>query len=288
MFALEYRHQIGDRTPAALSEQYGGLGESAFEFDEISFSLAEFFWEQRLFDEAVVVSIGKLFPETLYNTNRLSNQNTSFVHSAFATNIARSIPEEGLGANVVIKPHDSWYASLGVHDVHGEVETGDFRHLDEGDTSAVIEFGLTPHFENGGRGNYRFTAWATDPREDRDRESDTGFALSFDQSLGEHATVFARYSTARADWVEADHVLAGGVGFTGVLGRPDDFVGLAFGWTSPRESELREEYVSEALYRVQLTDVQQLSAGLQLIFDPAESTDDDVVAVFEARWRVAF
>ena len=65
-------------------------------------------------------------------------------------------------------------------------------------------------------------------------------------------------------------------------------VGLGLGWSEPSLPALNEEFVAEAFYRLQLTQVQQLSVGWQAYITPAFSPDDDIVNVFSIRWRVQF
>lgn len=287
VFSTEFRYQIGGGTPFELGEEFGALGPTADGFGERPVSLRELFWEQELADERLVFALGKLDPGAFYNTNRLSNVNRSFAHTAFATNLARAFPGEGIGANVTVRPNDGWYVLGGVHDANGSASTGDFRDLDEAEFAWIAELGLTPQFDRLGRGNYRLSFWYTDEREGDAIEDDIGFAVSVDQEVGERLVVFGRYGRSEGDATAADNALAVGFGIEGIADREDDFLALAVGWLSPPTDGADEELVTEVVYRAQLTRVQELSLSFQTIFNPSFSDDDEVVGVVGVRWRIA-
>jgi hypothetical protein len=64
--------------------------------------------------------------------------------------------------------------------------------------------------------------------------------------------------------------------------------GLAASFAEPRSSASRDEKVIEAFQRIQLSRFTQLSAGLQVVFDPGNNPDDDQVELLYARIRHAF
>ena len=72
------------------------------------------------------------------------------------------------------------------------------------------------------------------------------------------------------------------------LSRSGDLFGLGLGWSDPSPPSLNEEFVAEVFYRLQLTQVQQLSAGWQAYISPAFAPDNDIVNVLSVRWRVQF
>ena len=84
-------------------------------------------------------------------------------------------------------------------------------------------------------------------------------------------------------------VISCGVGLDGPIGaRPDDLLGIGFGWGQPEDRSLRDQYVTEIFYRVQLTPKIQVTPGYQVIFDPSLTEEEDVVGIFGLRLRVVF
>jgi hypothetical protein len=64
--------------------------------------------------------------------------------------------------------------------------------------------------------------------------------------------------------------------------------GLAASYAEPRTSVSREEKVIEAFQRIQLSRFTQLSAGVQVVFDPGNNPDEDQVELLYVRLRHAF
>jgi carbohydrate-selective porin OprB len=283
----EYRYQIGSRTPSRLNREIGTFTPTADAFNERTVSVKELFWEQRLADDRVVISFGKVNPDDYYNALEYSSPNRTFVNEVVSDNAAMRLPRRGVGVNATVRPDDGWYVSAGVHDANGSPSTGDFRSIDEWEFGYVGEVGLTPTFEGLGAGRYAVMGWYTDERTERGTDDGSGFALLAEQELGGGLAVFGRFGWSDGDTTLGERAFMGGVAFTEPFGRADDFFGIAGAVTDPSRSRLDEEYVLEAIYRVQLTQAQQLSLGVQGIFDPA-FTDDDAVGVFSARWRVDF
>lgn len=60
------------------------------------------------------------------------------------------------------------------------------------------------------------------------------------------------------------------------------------GWVNPTDSALDDEYVAEVFYRIQLTRNAQLTPDLQLIANPSNAPDDDLLGIFGVRLRTAF
>jgi hypothetical protein len=288
VFAIEHRHQIGDNSALSLFPSSGTLGPLADGFGERPLVVKQLYWRQELLDSRVVLSAGKVDAGDFHNQNRLSSVNTSLINPYFATNVSRGFPGNGIGGNVTIRPDERWYASAGIYDRNGRVTTGDFRDLDRGEFVYAFDIGLTPQSEDERIGNYRLTLWYSDERSATGVDEDLGFALSVDQDIAEGVSVFGRYGHARGDARGVDNTLSIGLGVEGPFERPDDFLVAGLAWGSPRLSSNREEFAAEILYRAQLTPVQQLSVGYQVIVNPSRSDDDDVLGVFEARWRVAF
>jgi porin len=292
-FATEFRHQIGSITPAELGVEIGSQWRTSRGFGEDDYGLTELWWRQRLFDDLMVLRFGKLNAKHMNNTNRLSSQNFFFVNEAFADNPARTFPANSWGVDLRVQPTKDWYVSGSVQQA-----SDDRVGLELGSTNGVayaLEFGYTPEIKDVGHGNYRFTVWHID-ESDRTPEPEYGFALSFDQEVGDRVIPFLRYAINDADSIEdgdidrlgTRQVLALGVGVSGAPHRPDDYWGAGLAWGQPRDGDLRDQWTGEMFYRFQLTPTQQLTLGVQGIVDPSNAPDDDLIGVFQVRWRVAF
>jgi hypothetical protein len=287
-FLVEYRHRFTKITPNALNDNLGSLWRTTKAFNSQELALVQLWWEQYLFSDHAKVVAGKIDAANFYNGNRFQNQNTSFLNQAFSTNPTRTFPNNGLGINVRLAPSENIYFSFGVHDANSKKTSFNFDDLDEDDLFYAVEFGLTPRFEGFGPGRYRFTGWHIGPGKRTNGKSGSGFALSFEQDLGNSLVPFFRYGY-QADELEATRqIVVGGLGIESPFGWKDDVLGIGFAWGDPHETELRDQYVMELYLQHRLTPKIQFTPGLQLIFDPSFNRDDDIIAIFEFRVRIVF
>jgi hypothetical protein len=286
--AAEYRYQIGHQAPSALGGQIGTLLPTTNGFGERPMVLKEAYWDQRLFEDRLRFGIGRIDPENLFGGHKLQSANTYFLYKAFSSNPTVAYPGPGAAAAIQVKPVPWFYADGGISDANGKATMGNLEgFLEDEEFLTWGEAGLTPEFEDLGPGRYRLALWHIDSREGTGAPSDQGITLSCDQELGDVFTVFGRYGHADGDVTGVINSVQGGVGIKGVLG-PENLFGLAAAWSEPFEDGLRDEKVLEAFQRFQLSETVQFTVDAELIFDPSNAPDDDVIAVFSGRLRVAF
>jgi carbohydrate-selective porin OprB len=283
-FAAEQRHRLGQITPRDLGRQTGSLWRTTKGFNSQDLALVQLWWEQHLLENRVRIRAGKLDPSNHYNGNRFQNQNTAFMSTAFSANPARNFPSNGIGASMRIIPNDHFYVAMGLHDTNGTKTTTGLSNLRADTLFYALELGLTPQFEDLGPGRYRFTYWYTG----EDGNSGDGFAFSAEQDLGNGVIPFLRYGYQDGGQSTARHLVAGGVGIQNAIGRKRDLLGIGVAWGEPDNDELRDQYLFETFYRIQLNPRIQLTPGYQVIFDPSRNPDQDVVGVFELRLRITF
>ena len=61
--------------------------------------------------------------------------------------------------------------------------------------------------------------------------------------------------------------------------------GVGAGWARPTDGDLRDETILEAFYRLQLLPNVRITPDVQVIFDPSNAPEDDVLGVFGLRFR---
>ena len=83
-------------------------------------------------------------------------------------------------------------------------------------------------------------------------------------------------------------VASAGVGIFNPLGNDGDVFGVGFAWIDPDNDMLRDEYVIETFYRIQVTRTLQFTPDFQLIINPSANTEEDVVGVFGLRFRIQY
>jgi porin len=288
-FAGEYRHDMGTGiAPGGLGGQVGSLWGTTNGFGEQPMTLKEIYWEQHFSGDKLILRVGKLDPENYYNNNYWQSDSKYFVNKAFSSFPVRAFPGQGLGVNLTAKLSDEWYISTGFQDAQGKKTTSGFdTFFGDFNLFGAFEVGYTPTIADLGKGTYRLTGWYRDAGETDGKPHDGGVDLSFDQHVGKHWIPFFRYGWSEGNVSGIEHMVSGGIGWEGKLISETDVIGIGGMWGRPADHSLRDQYGGEVFYRLQISPDNQITVGYQLIVDPSNQSRDDVVGVFELRWRTA-
>lgn len=287
-FAAEYRYQIGSQAPAALGGEIGTLTPTTNGFGERPMVVKVLYWDQRLFEDTFRFALGRIDPENLFGAHRLQSANTFFLNKVFSSNAAVYYPGPGLAAAAQFKPVDWFYLTTGITDANGKATTTNFTGFFENHEYLYFgEAGFTPVIDGLGAGRYRLALWHVDSREEGNKPSDGGITISCDQDIGEHWIVFLRYGHADGRATGITDSVQGGFGLKGTFGE-DNMLGLAAAWSRPTDDDKRDEKVVEIFQRFQITETMQFTVGAEMIFEPSNAPDDDMLGVFSARIRLSF
>ncbi|MBI1304849.1 MAG: hypothetical protein GC172_13855 [Phycisphaera sp.] len=287
----EYRHEIGHQPPSVLAGEIGAAIPTTNGFGERPIVVKEAYWSQRLFDGALRFGVGRMDPENLVGGHALQSANLYFLNKAFSGNPSVAYPGSGLAAAVGWRPNEDWYLAAGVANAYGNTTTAEFESLfDEWDLFSFGEAGITPSIDGLGQGRYRVAVWNTAARDrvgEPARDSDYGFNLILDQELGDSLRVFARYGYSDGSLTGIRNLAEAGCALDGLLGARS-VTGAAVAFVDTLAADRSNETIGEVFHRWQLSEQSQLTASVQLILDPADNADDDLVGVFSFRFRVAF
>jgi hypothetical protein len=254
-------------------------------------ALVQLWWEQHLFDDALVVTLGKLDADNYYNDMRYQSSSKAFFSKMFSANITRNHPGNGLGGNARVNLGPSFYVSTGAQDANGDKQRTGFRTIDDGELFTAVEGGWTPECECLGKGAHRLTFWHSDSRDDADAPSDKGVSLSCEQEVGGGVVPFLRAGWSEGDATGAECFIGGGVGLEGLIRAKEDLTGIGIGWGRPSDSEYHSQWGFEVFHRFQLSPDLQLSVGYMYVADPSMAEDfgeDDPTGVFSVRLRITF
>jgi porin len=287
-----------------------------------SIDVTELWFEKVLAEETLYLRIGKLdltggfehhgCPVAFDCSAYANDENTQFLNSALVNNPAIPFPDNGLAAAVHYSPKHSWYVSAAVADARADVRETGLRTTfhDEDYFFYILETGLTPHLNSANgplRGTYRAGLWY-DPQEKEDlatgkiRRDDTGFYLSFDQTLHKENTdpedmqglgLFGRYGWADSKTNEVTDFWSLGAQYYGLLpGRDDDVIALGFaqGIFSDRASDFVDDYeaVCELYYSAHLAPWLAVSPGIQYIVNPGGDGAAGDAVVLGVRAMITF
>jgi porin len=106
-------------------------------------------------------------------------------------------------------------------------------------------------------------------------ESRFGVGLSFDQQLGETFGAFLRIGWQDdSAAITYDSIYSGGINIRGgAWGRPDDEIGVAYGYLPGGNEDVRSTQVAELYYRVAISEHFALTADAQYMRDSLRSAD---------------
>jgi hypothetical protein len=289
-FQTEFRHDFGGRTPSTLNQSFGSILRTTNGFNDFDFTLRQLWWQQELADGHLMFRAGKISQSDFFSTGRFRSANFFFLNQAFSAALAVPFPAAGLGAVAFAFPRDDVYVAAGFGEADpSDTHTGFSEFFDDNDFFTAAEIGFLTDLEGLGPGTYRFTFSHTDGVEGSGQRSGRSLALSFDQQLGEQVVPFFRYTfTDREGLTAISQILTAGVGVLNPLGNEGDVCGLAFAWVEPDKSNLDDEYVIEAFYRIQLTPTLQVTPDYQVFINPTFNPKEDVVGVFGLRLRIQF
>jgi hypothetical protein len=287
----QHIHDFGETAPANLSDDIGaawatsdGIGSNE------SFPVVQLYYEQRLLDDRILVSLGKIDTTNYVGTNRFADDTLFFMNRAFSSNPAINYPGNGLGAVIACAISEEFYLGACIADANGVETQSGFDSIGAGDFFLAAEAGLTLKIGDLGEGNYRLTVWHSDNASEVDLPEDYGVALSIDQEVGGGLVPFFKYAWSDGEATGVRNIVAGGIGLEGPFGREDDVLGAALSWGESTDASLGEQVVAEVFYRLQLAANIQWTLGGQAVFDAldSDSGEGETVGILEVRLRVTF
>lgn len=290
-FRAEYRDKMfTDITPYELNTQIGTLFTTTYGQDEHDFAMVQLYYEQFLFDGALRLRVGKLDPDDYFNLGRFADDYRYFDNTLFSAFPASNHPSGGLGWNGQWYISPEWTLTAGMTDVRGRKVWPGWETVDEGRFFSAVDVTYSPKI-NGLQGNYRIGFEHRDSFPDEDRPQDNSFYFNVDQEIAKDIAPFLRFGYGTGNSTGVEFAVSVGLGIDNCFNRPGDAFGIGIGFDTPpddADTERDIEYAGEVFYRFQLTKAMQFTLGQQVIVQPVNAPDDDVVGVFELRLVVDF
>jgi hypothetical protein len=286
---FEFRDKIGDVAPYFLNNEIGTLATTTYGQDEHAPAIVQLYWEQFLFDGAFRLRVGKLDPDDYFNLGRFADDYRYFDNTLFSAFPASNHPSGGLGFNLQWYASPEWTVTAGLSDVQGRKTLSGFNTIGDGNFFYGVDVTYSPEIEGFGRGNYRVGYEYRDSVPGEKPEDSTVY-LNIDQEIVENLAPFLRtsWSTGRSTGVK--YTVALGLGIDDPFGRKGDAFGIGAGIVVANDKDTANdmEIPTEIFYRWQVTSAIQAMLGYQIIIDPVNNPDEDVIGVFQARWVIDF
>jgi len=268
--------------------------------------ISEIYYEQKVFNKKMTLTIGKLDPTVYLDTNLLANdETTQFLGRMFRNSPVIEFPDNAGGLRLAISPIELFDIELGVFDADSDFED----IFDSVFLGSQINF--KPKFFNR-VGNYRLIGWLNDQNHTKwqditkDKEKGYGFGLSFDQEFTDSLGAFIRYS-----WQEPtvyltgssfslEHAFSAGLQIkAGLWNRENDVLGLGVGYAIPSDDykkadptrNAKKEGHFETYYNIYINEHLHLSPDIQVVWNPyGDDVQDkkDTITVFGLRGQMDF
>ena len=301
----------GDGVAALLPDAFSGPNAD-LELNEPRFNLVEaWYWTEfpipSTRDKRLELSIGKMDPTAMFDTNMVANSETDqFTADIFVNNIAIEFGGDdnyyGAGVSVAYRFTSIYNKGLRVKGRVGLFEgDGDFRNiLDRPFVIAELDI-WRPYY--GLNGNYRFYLW-TNREAHRDLRAgstdkdlaNTGIGMSIDQDLSTDVAMFLRYGLQRERVSPFNMSLSLGVQILGNgWKRGNDRVGLAYGITrvsshyrdSQKDVNADYEHYMELYYKWWANNNLSVSPDIQYVMNAGGVSDNDML-IYGVRMQLAF
>jgi hypothetical protein len=289
---MEYRDKMfTDIPPYDLNTQIGTLFTTTYGQDEHALALVQIYYEQFLFDGALRLRAGKLDPDDYFNLGRWADDYRYFDNTLFSAFPASNHPSGGLGWNAQWYISPEWTLTGGMTDVRGKKTWPGWETVNDGKFISAVDVTFSPTIDGLGKGNYRVGFEHRDSFPNENRPQDNSLYFNIDQEVAKDIAPFIRFGYGTGNSTGVEYAFSGGIGVDNAFDRPGDAAGIGFGFDTPDDSNTSTrdiEYAGELFYRFQLTHAIQWTVGGQLILDPVNKPDDDVVGLFEMRIVIDF
>ncbi len=253
----------------------------------------QFWWEQALLHQTLAFRFGRLDESALFDQNRVaSSDGKQFVMQPLVENQTIAFPSNGAGLNLRYEPSQRLYVTTGFGDANGDPDVKPRQGLDsfaQGKYFEAAEIGVSPELSSlwasARQGTYRFLGWHTAATSSH--PGGYGFALSFDQEVGEGIVPFLRFGICPDDVFRSSVELSGGVVTVKPFGRATDRAGIGASWSQPVAATQRDQFAMELFYRLEVVEGIAVTPDVELIAAPATQPGRDFVAVFGLRARLS-
>lgn len=294
VYKVENRHRLGtDIPPQDLGFEVGYVGLTAVPFSDIGWALTNLFWEQHFFSNRFAFVAGIVDTTDYVDVYGLVDPWTTFSNLAFSTNPSMPAPNQGLGAAVRGLLTDNLYILGGIADANGDpTDPGDSfdSFFDVSEYFSHIEVGWIPSYEERFTDNIHLTFWHADEREAAGVPDGWGMTFSFSATLDDNLEPFVRAGYADDGGALWERMVSIGFGYN--LARQSDQVGVGLSWGRPSEEsfgpDLDDQVTAEVFYRFHVWRILSLTPDVQILIDPAQNPDENVIALFGIRGRISF
>lgn len=293
---IENRHPYTDTAPVNHSLSLGHVGSYGTTFDESDFRLTNLYWRQSI-GKTFIGYVGYLYTSGTVDAYELASPWSGFANYTFQPGSASIAlpPDSAFGAMLGAWLSEEFYLLGTITDRNAD-PTDPFSSAEsffqDSEYFTAVEFGWTtskvPYF----RDNIHLTYWHVD--ESSATGAPDGWGLNFSAAywIDKKFMPFVRAGYAEDAGSPSLLEKSVGAGVAFHVRDDKDLLGVGVNWGKPNRTtfgrELDDQVGAEIFYRTPVGKNLEVTPSVQLLFNPALRQDEDFVAVFGLRAKVAF
>lgn len=295
VFKIEHRHAITDVAGTGFGGELGYAGLISSVFNDQGFRTTNLYWRQGAFGGRAVSYLGFVDVTDYVDIYALASPWTSFANLAFATGTTTigGLPDGAFGVMAGGFLTSNLYAVASIVDANADptdVFGGFESFFGDFETFKTLEIGVTSGGERLFIDNLHVTFWQIDEHADGTAPSGWGVSASVTGAIADRWLPFLRGGWASEGGSLSEASVSAGVGYQPEPG--GNVLGVGLNWSRPNADtfglDLDDQFTGELFYRVQLTENVQLTPSVQLLGNPALNPENDFIALFGLRGRIAF
>ena len=282
---FDHRHNFTKIAPPDLGSQAGYIGQTAVLVNDADLVLPNINWQQGFRDGHAGLIVGRFDPNDYINVLGISDPWRAFQNLAIILDASVAFPDTSYGIGGGSYLGESWYVLGTLNDANGTMT--DYGFFDGGaELFSAAEVGWSPTKADRYTKNVNLTFWHVDQRVEAGVDSAHGVALAANWTFDKRLMPFLR-----AGWSEGlapiyNRSLTAGIVYA--LTRRSDLTGIAVNWGDTSDDTLKDQITIEGFYRLQFAQNLALTAGGQLLIDPALNPETDQIWLLSLRARVTF
>lgn len=276
---------------------FSGFNSNAGELDYAY--ITKFYLKQDILEKKLFLAAGRLDLSDWFDANKAAGSgDKQFLSDSLVNNPIIPFPQKGLGATAKFKPTDWFYFQAGASDAKSVSTMVGLNNSFRG-AFLIGEFGISPKIR-GFRGNYRFIIDSDREKLERidglgEKNGDYGYALSFDQQISKHLTLFCRYGFADKKVRSIQHFWSCGGQFSEPIpGRKNDIFGIGMAQSISGEdyrqvnAKASAETMYEIYYNFSAHPFVKITPNIQIVTHPNTQKDSSCDVVIGTRLVVVF
>ena len=285
VYKVDHRHAYTELSPQIGGIASGSALPTGTLFSDREWGLVNLHWTQSILNGQAGYAVGWFPADDYFHSYALANPLTGFSNLAFSVGSDFGLPDSGLGVAAAGMLGDHWYFKGGIHDANGNAGDPNFDVFGDWELYKNLEIGWTTDKERVFFDNFHLGIWHVDERSAAGVPEGWGIvgnASWYFEDSGLLPFLRGGWSTGDAALLESS-VTAG----VGKKFRERDLAGIGVSWGNPSSPDTGDQWTSELFYRIQLGNL-ALTPSIQLVSNPANDPDEDLLLLGSLRARITF